>query len=124
MNDHIPQRYHSEFSHVHPCTSCTADKTCPHIPNNGNYQLPADGTRITIATAVLSNFDPTFLPDPAAHVSSNYPDPVAPAQELAASAVLNASALRLATTQWWAAYWYGFKICLARGPLMGNAQCP
>eukprot|EP01051_Picozoa_sp_SAG22_P002274 SAG22_NODE_100_length_20558_cov_10.189305_9_plen_576_part_00 len=120
------REYNETYRGAHSCTSCTADKNCKSIPDVpaskvGSYQLtPGRQHKLTIATAVLSNWDPTHLPRGAAALTdtSLYPDPTAPAQQLALQASKTAAELRSSTTAWWEAFWSKSSVSLPRSPSM------
>ena len=113
--------YNSSFPHVHPCSSCTADKSCPHIPGPGGDNtlvLRPNGPRTTFVTAVLSNFDPDYLNDVSERRSDNYPDPEQPAQTLASASITLVPKLRAETAQWWQTFWAKSSVSLPTAPAM------
>ena len=120
----VPSSWWAEFNrtfrHVHACSSCTADKTCKHIPGPGGtaIRLRPNGPRATVITAVLSNFDPDYLPDESQRRPDHYPDPEQPAQSLAAAAKQNLTKLRATTAQWWAVFWAKSSVSLPTAPAM------
>ena len=120
------KEFESDYPIAHSCNSCTDDETCPHIPQGGaprQIALSADGSKITIVTAVISNFDPDYLPAGARDRDPNfYPDPTLPAQQLAlnASNVIVLAELRANTTAWWVQYWGKSSVSLPLAPAMEN----
>ena len=118
------KQFESRYPVAHSCTSCSDDKTCPHIPHGGGprqFALSPDGSKITVVTAVLSNFDPDYLPAEARDPNV-YPDPTAPAQQLArnVSNLKVLAELRASTTAWWGEYWEKSSVSLPSAPAMEN----
>ena len=118
------KQFESRYPVAHSCTSCTDDKTCPHIPHGGGphqFALSPSGSKITVVTAVLSNFDPDYLPAEARDPNV-YPDPTAPAQQLAlnTSNLKVLAELRASTMAWWGEYWEKSSVSLPLAPAMEN----
>ena len=123
--------YNATYKNAHSCVSCAngssnPDKSCMHIPDVppqkvSTYQLaPGQQNKLIIATAVLSNWDPDYLPAGAAARSdtSLYPDPTVPAQQLAMRASKMVAELRSNTTKWWKTFWSKSSISLPNSPGM------
>ena len=114
------QQFKSEYPMAHSCTSCTNDKTCPNIPHGRGPRrlaLSADGAKRTVVTAVLSNYDPDYLPS--SHRDPDvYPDPTVPALALAQESFKVVSELRTNTTAWWGEYWAKSSVSLPLAPVM------
>jgi hypothetical protein len=72
-----------------------------------------------VVTAVLSNYDPDYLPAEARDPTV-YPDPTVPAQQLAQNASKILAELRASTTAWWGEYWGKSSVSFPLAPAMEN----